>query len=94
MDQSRPQFEPFRALFESKPARVRKAYDYCLCLLMVENGEMELIKTVPGVTTPICMFKAVSGDMVAVEKPPLSQEQIADVLDTLRGYTKDEDLLP
>jgi hypothetical protein len=40
------------------------------------------------------MFKAVSGDMVAVEKPPLSQEQIADVLDTLRGYTKDEDLLP
>jgi hypothetical protein len=88
MDKIPPEFKPFLVFLESQPLRVRDAYDYCLCLLMVESGDME---TVPGPAAPISMFKNSAGETFPVEKPPLSQVQIDEVLETLRSHADNDD---
>ncbi len=35
-----PEFEAIAFLYESQPAEVRTAFNYCLCVMMVESGKM------------------------------------------------------
>jgi hypothetical protein len=39
-----PQLDAFASILDAQPAPVREAFQYCLCLLMVEAGKMRLVE--------------------------------------------------
>ena len=44
----------FGSFLNAQPQPVREAFQYSLCLLMVESGDMKLVKTLPGEVALIC----------------------------------------
>ena len=87
-----PELQAFAALLDAQPSPVREAFQYCLCLAMVEAGKMKLVRTLPGETTPICLFETSAGDSFAVSRPPLDAEQEAALLEALREIIDDDGL--
>ena len=51
-----PELAAFAPLLASQPTPVREAFQYCLCLMMVENGKMHQIEILPGESTPVVRF--------------------------------------
>ena len=88
-----PELDGFVSLLDTQPGPVREAFQYCLCLMMVENGKMHQIEMLPGESTPLCIFETISGDRFSVPRPEITSEQEADLLDVLRGVLSDEGLL-
>jgi hypothetical protein len=85
-----PDLAAFAALLASQPAQARDAFNYCLCLMMVEGGRMDLVPTMPGEAGQICLFKSANGEPFAVQRPPMSAEEEANVIEVLREILKDE----
>lgn len=88
-----PELAIFSAFIDAQSAPVREAFQYCLCLMMVETGKMELQKTIPGDVSPLCVFKTSQGDTISVAKPSISQEDEAEIITVLREILRDEGLL-
>jgi len=88
-----PELDGFASLLDAQPGPVREAFQYCLCLMMVENGKMHQIETIPGESTPLCVFETISGDRFSVPRPDITSEQEADLLEALRDILSDEGLL-
>ena len=88
-----PELEGFAFLLDAQPLPVREIFHYCLCLMMVETGKMRLVETVPGETSPICIFESIAGEAFSVSRPPLSQEEEAEVIAMLHEILKDEGVL-
>jgi hypothetical protein len=55
------------------PSPVRDAFNYCMCLLMVEADKMRLVDTMPGESGELCTFETVTGDTFSIARPPMSQ---------------------
>ena len=47
-----------------QPPHVQDAFNYCLCLLMVQAGKMRLEKKVPGETGRVCVFETLACERV------------------------------
>jgi len=88
-----PELEGFSSLLDAQPQPVREVFQYCLCLMMVEAGRMRLADTVPGESSPICIFESTAGESFSVPRPPMSQEEEAGVIAMLREILKDEGIL-
>ncbi|HET6443393.1 MAG TPA: hypothetical protein VFI27_02345 [candidate division Zixibacteria bacterium] len=88
-----PELEGFASLLEAQPQPVREVFQYCLCLMMVEAGKMRLVDTVPGEASPISVFESAAGESFSVARPPMSQEEEAEVKAMLREILKDEGML-
>jgi len=84
------EMQMFAALLDGQPAPVREAFQYCLCLMMVEAGKMEQFDTTPGDTQVLYHFKTVAGEAFTVPHPGITQEQEATVMDLLREILEDE----
>jgi hypothetical protein len=93
MAQLPPALAGFASLLNAQPQPVREIFQYCLCLMLVEAGKMRLLDTVSGEAAPICIFASVAGETFSVPRPPMSQEQEAEVLALLREIPDDEGLL-
>ena len=87
------ELDGFASLLDAQPGPVREAFQYCLCLMMVENGKMHQIETIPGESTPLCIFVTISGDRFSVPRPDITPEQEAELLEALRDILSDEGLL-
>ncbi len=85
-----PELAGFAVLLDAQPQPVREIFQYCLCLLMVEAGKMRLVDTVPGEMSPICVFESSAGETFSVARPPMSQEEEAEVIGVLREILDDE----
>jgi hypothetical protein len=90
MDELPPELAGFAAFLDAQPQPVREIFQYCLCLMMVEAGKMQLIKTVPGEASAICVFESIAGETFNVARPLMSQEEEANVVAVLREILKDE----
>jgi hypothetical protein len=88
-----PELEGLASLLDAQSGPVRDIFAYCLCLMMVEIGRMNLAHTLPGEVSPICLFSTVAGDTFSVHRPPMSQEQEGEMVATLREILKDEGML-
>ena len=88
-----PELEGFASLLEAQPQPVREVFQYCLCLMMVEAGKMRLVDTVPGEASPISVFESAAGESFSVARPPMSQEEEAEVITVLRDILNDEGML-
>ena len=66
-----PELQQFAAFLDAQPANVRKNFQYCLALLMIEAGKAELVETV-------------AGDVFAIPKPAISPKNEAILLERLR----------
>ena len=88
-----PTLPPELAAFSipARPAPVRDAFHYCLCVLMVETGKMRPVEKVPGEAGKICVFATTRGDHFRVVRPALSRDQEAALIDVLREILKDEE---
>ncbi len=84
MNELPPELAVFASLLDAQPQPVREAFQYCLCLMMVESGKMKLTATVPGESSPICMFETVAGDTFSVPRPSMSPEQEVELIAVLR----------
>ena len=84
---SPPELAAFASVLDAQPGRVRDAFNYCMCLLMVEAGKMRLVEEGPG---EICVFETVTRVKFRVAKPALSRDQEAALIDVLREILKDE----
>lgn len=61
--------------------------------MMVEVGKMRLVDTLPGESSPICVFETSIGDTFNVPRPPMNQEEEAKMIAVLRDILKDEGML-
>jgi len=43
-----PELQKFAAILDAQPGLIQAAFQYALCLLMVESGKMRLVETVPA----------------------------------------------
>ena len=77
----------------SQPPPVREAFQYCLCLMMVETGGMKLVKTIPGDEKVLCYFETTAGDAFTIPRADITPEQEADIVEVLREILRDEDLM-
>ena len=93
MSELPPELEGFASLLDAQPGPVRDAFTYCLCLMMVESGKMRLTEMVPSEISPIYVFETTAGDTFSVQRPPMSQEQEAELIAALRDILKDEGML-
>ncbi len=55
------ELQALAALLDAQPGHVQVAFQYCLALLMVEDGKASLIATTPGESGAICTFQTVAG---------------------------------
>ena len=85
-----PELQGFALLLDAQPPPAREIFQYCLCLMMVEVGKMRLVDTVPGEMSPICVFESSAGETFSVARPPMSQEEEAEVIGVLREILDDE----
>lgn len=79
-----PELAAFAALLGAQPPHVRDAFNYCLCLLMVQAGKMHLVEKVPGENGAVCVFATTSGNHFSVVEPRMSKESRAALIDVLR----------
>jgi len=67
------QFDPLQLIFP-----------YYLCLMLVEDGQMQLVETLPGESGLTCIFETTASNRFSVVKPPISKEIEADLIEQLR----------
>jgi hypothetical protein len=75
-----PELELFSSLADAQPAPVRAALHCCLALVMVESGNARVVETLPGDTSPICVFETMAGDTFSLAKPTISREEEQDLI--------------
>jgi hypothetical protein len=87
-----PQLQQLAALLDTQPAPVQVAFQYCLCLIMVEAGKLRLAETVPSENGATCIFETLTGDIFtfSVTKPPISKEIETAVIEQLRIILDEE----
>lgn len=88
-----PALEAFASLLDAQSWPVREAFQYCVCLLMVEADKMRLIDTIPGETTAICVFETVAGERFSVPRPTMDEEQEAKLIEVLREFLREEGII-
>jgi len=74
------ELETFGAYIDAQPQPVREAFWYCLCLLMVEAGDMMLLKSMPGDEGELCYFETSAGEAFTIPRPAITAEQEAGVI--------------
>ena len=93
MDELPAELSAFALLLDAQPSPVRQVFHYCLCLMMVEAGKMELVETLPGDATPFCVFQTTAGETFSVPRPSISPEEEATLVATLRTLLEEDGLL-
>jgi len=88
-----PELEGFAEFLDAQPSNVRDVFFYCLCLMMVETGKMELVDTIAGDESPLCLFRTNTGEEFSVPKPDISPEGEVVLVDALRSILEEEGLL-
>ena len=83
----------FGSFLDAQPRPVREAFQYCLCLLMIESGDMKLVETLPGDEGELCYFETSAGEAFTIPRPAITAEQEAGVIETLREILRDEGLM-
>ena len=83
----------FSSLLDAQPPPVRQAFQYCLCLMMLEAGDMKLLKSMPGDKGELCYFETSTGEAFTIPRPAITAEQEAEVIETLREILRDEGLM-
>ena len=83
----------FGAYLDAQPLPVREAFQYCLCLIMLETGGMKLVKTIPGDDGMLCFFETTAGDAFTISRPPITAEEEAGIVEVLRDIMRDEGML-
>lgn len=87
-----PEIQQFAAILDAQPGPVQAAFQYALCLLMVESGKMRLVETLPGENGAACIFETVTDSFTfSVTRPPVSLETEALLVEQLRAILDDED---
>lgn len=86
-----PEIEQFAAILDAQPGPVQIAFQYAMCLLMVEYGKMRLVETIPGENGATCIFETIAGDTFSVTKPPLDQDTEAAMVAKLRAIMDDDE---
>jgi hypothetical protein len=75
-----------------EPASIQGAFNYCLCQMMVEAGQMELVAKVAGDSGSLCHFQSADGQQFVVPEPDLSPEQFTQLKVIMRQiWLKDSD---
>lgn len=93
MDQLPTELQVLGSFLDAQPPPVRDAFRYCLCLMMVETGKMELIQTTPGDDHVLYHFQTIGGEAFAVPHPGITPEQEVGVMELLREIMEDEGLM-
>ena len=68
-------------IIEGLPQAGREAMKYFAAMMMVEKGLVRLIEKVPGDDGTICVFERLTGDLIGVKRPMMSQEREAEILE-------------
>jgi len=79
-----PELQQLATHMDAQPAHVQVIFQYCLYLMMVQAGKVELIETTPSDSGPLCTFRTVAGDMFTLVKPQIRPEQEAALIEQLR----------
>lgn len=85
-------YPELQMLIDAQPQLVREAFQYCLALMMVENGGAKLVNKVPGEAGSICYFETVNGESFAIPRPSMTRDQESEIIEALREIMRDEGL--
>jgi len=86
------ELQQFAAILDAQPGPMQIAFQYAMCLLMVESGKMHLVETVPSENGATCIFETLTEDSFtfSVTKPPISKETEAAMVERLRAILGEE----
>ena len=85
--------EGLASFVDAQPENVRDIYYYCLCLMMVEAGVMELVETMAGDEGAVCVFRSAAGEEFSVTRPDISEEVEVVLVAELKEILRDEGAL-
>ena len=88
-----PELEGFAEFLDAQQPGLQNIYQYCLCLIMVEAGKMELVETLASGEGAICVFRSGNGLEFDVVKPKIYEPDEELLVETLRKLLRDEGLL-
>ena len=80
-----PELQKYAAFLDAQPELVRETFQYCLCLILVEAGKMQLVETVPDNSGIICTFETVAGDRFSIIQPQINKEQETALIQMLKS---------
>jgi hypothetical protein len=83
-------FAPF---LEVQPRPIQDIFTYCLCLTLVQAGKMDLVGTVPGDDSPLCVFRTPSEDSIVVRRPKLDPAHRRQLMNGFWEILYEEELL-
>ncbi|MBE7553147.1 MAG: hypothetical protein HS126_18900 [Anaerolineales bacterium] len=88
-----PELRQFATLLDAQPGPIQSAFQYALCLLMVESGKIRLVETLPGENGATCIFETLTEESFTfgVTKPPVSPEAEAMLVEQLRAILDEDD---
>lgn len=87
-----PEIQQFAAILDAQPRPVQAAFQYAMCLLMVEQGKMRLLETLPGENGATCIFQTVTDSFTfSVTRPLISKETEAQLVEQLRAILDNEE---
>lgn len=73
-----------------QPAATQAIFNYCLCQMMAEAGQMRLVAQTAGDTGRLLHFLAADGELFVVPEPDLSPEQLTELTAVLRQIWLEE----
>lgn len=87
-----PELQQFAAILDAQSGSVQSAFQYAMCLLMVEAGKMRLVETIPGENGAMYVFETTAGEKFtfSVTKPPMDEETEAALIKQLRAILDNE----
>ena len=73
-----------------QPAATQAIFNYCLCQMMVEAGQMRLVAKTAGDAGRLLHFLAADGELFVVAEPDLSSAQLNELTAALRQIWLEE----
>lgn len=85
-----PEMALFVKYMAAQPEHIKDIYSHLIITAMVEAGNATLIQSDPGETGLMCTYRIVTGDVITLLKPKMTEAEEADMLAKIRQILDDE----
>jgi hypothetical protein len=88
-----PELERYTEFLISQPTDVQNTFYYSLCIMMVNQGRMDLVDKQASEEGDICVFRSGNGEEFHVLRPDIGDEDDDLLVRALKMVLRDEGIL-
>lgn len=86
-----PEMALFADYMAAQPEHIKDFYSHLIITAMVEAGNATLIQSDPGEAGLMCTYRIVTGDVITLRKPKMTEAEEADMVAKIRKGLADID---